>query len=140
MILLDTNVVSDGSGPSRGNRVSPETLTAWLNTFHHDERLGAIFIDSLAQPGGQGTLRRRFGSVDFGEVSVHAKSGYINEVSCLSGYVTTSDGRRRSFSVMVNDLPNRTAVRHARSLQEQIVKIIADDMARERDEITLGSD
>lgn len=136
--LLASIAVSDGSGLSRENRVSPETLTRWLNTFHHDERLGPIFIESLAEPGERGTLRRRFGSVELDGVTVHAKSGYINEVSCLSGYVTTSDGRRRSFSIMLNNLPNRNAVRNARSLQEHIVKIIADDMAREN--ITLGSD
>jgi serine-type D-Ala-D-Ala carboxypeptidase/endopeptidase (penicillin-binding protein 4) len=136
--LLSSIVVSDGSGLSRGNRVSPETLTAWLNTFHHDQRLGPIFIESLAQPGDQGTLRRRFGSVDLSGAMLHAKSGYINEVSCLSGYVTTSDGRRRSFSIMINEIPNRTALSHARALQERIVKVIADDLARE--EIMLGSD
>jgi len=136
--LLASIVVSDGSGLSRDNRVSPQTLTAWLNTFHHDERLGTIFIDSLAQPGSQGTLRRRFSSIDLNGVEIHAKSGYINEVSCLSGYVTTTDGRRRSFSVMINDIPNRSALRHARMVQEQIVRIIADDMMR--DPITLGSD
>jgi serine-type D-Ala-D-Ala carboxypeptidase/endopeptidase (penicillin-binding protein 4) len=136
--LVASIIVSDGSGLSRGNRVSPQTLTAWLNTFHHDSRLGPMFIESLAQPGEQGTLQRRFGSVDLNGAVVHAKSGYINEVSCLSGYVTTPDGRRRSFSVMVNDIPNRNALRHARLMQEQIVRIIADDLARE--EVTLGSD
>jgi serine-type D-Ala-D-Ala carboxypeptidase/endopeptidase (penicillin-binding protein 4) len=135
---LSSVIVSDGSGLSRGNRVAASTLTAWLNTFHHDDRLGPIFMDSLAQPGQQGTLRQRFGSVNLGGAAVHAKSGYINEVSCLSGYVTSADGRRRSFSVLINDIPNRNALRHARTLQEQIVKIIADDLARE--EITLGSD
>lgn len=136
--LLAGIVVSDGSGLSRGNRVAPTTLTAWLNTFHHDQRLGPIFIESLARPGNHGTLRRRFGSVDLNGAFVHAKSGYINEVSCLSGFVTTTEGRRRSFSVMINDIPNRNSLRHARLLQEQIVKIIADDLVRE--EITLGSD
>lgn len=136
--LLASIVVSDGSGLSRGNRVAARTLTAWLNTFHHDERLGPIFIESLAQPGEQGTLRRRFGSVDLNGAVVHAKSGYINEVSCLSGFVTATDGRRRSFSVLINDIPNRNALRHARSLQEQVVKIIADELMNES--ITLGSD
>jgi D-alanyl-D-alanine carboxypeptidase len=68
---------------------------------------------------------------------VQAKTGYINQVSCLSGYVTMSDGRRRAFSVLMNDLAPGT-VSVAKKLQDQIVTAIAEDMAVST--VTLGSD
>jgi D-alanyl-D-alanine carboxypeptidase/D-alanyl-D-alanine-endopeptidase (penicillin-binding protein 4) len=128
--------VADGSGLSRENRVTPATLTAWLNSFHNDEKLGRLLIDSLATGGEDGTLRRRMRTVDLEGASVQAKSGYINRVSCLSGYVTAADGRRRCFSVMVNDL--RAPVRKAKRLQDEIVAAIASDMADQP--AALGSD
>jgi D-alanyl-D-alanine carboxypeptidase/D-alanyl-D-alanine-endopeptidase (penicillin-binding protein 4) len=117
----------DGSGLSRHNRVAPATLTAWLDSFQADERLGRVFIDSLAIGGASGTLRNRFAPADLGGAVVHAKSGVINGVSCLSGYVTAPDGRRRCFSVMINDLS--APGWKARRLQEQVVREIALDMA-----------
>jgi serine-type D-Ala-D-Ala carboxypeptidase/endopeptidase (penicillin-binding protein 4) len=135
--LTASIVVSDGSGLSRDNRVSAETLTAWLNTFHHDSILGPIFIDTLAVPGDSGTLRNRFRGGDLHGATVQAKSGYISGVSCLSGYVTMPDGRRRSFSVLINDV-QPAVLATARTLQEQIVITIARDMAAAA--VTMGSD
>ena len=59
---------------------------------------------------------------------MQAKSGYIRSVSCLSGYVTAPDGRRRSFSIMVNGLQQAGTVARAKRLQEGIVSAIAVDM------------
>ena len=57
---------------------------------------------------------------------MQAKSGYIKGVSCLSGYVTAPDGRRRCFSIMINEL--RGPVRRAKDLQDRIVMAIVEDM------------
>jgi len=135
--IVEGLVVADGSGLSRDNRVTAELLTAWLNTFHQDEQLGQVFIDSLASPGDEGTLERRFHSTKLYGASIHAKSGYINQVSCLSGYVTAKDGRRRSFSVLVNGL-KPSEVRSAKALQEKIVAAIAEDLDAVR--VSIGSD
>lgn len=129
---------SDGSGLSRDNRISPQTMTAWLNTFHHDESVGEMFIDSLAVPGGRGTLRNRFRNTDLYSANVQAKSGYIRGVSALSGYVTMPDGRRRSFSVIINGTLDGRALRNARQLQEDIVTLIARSMSEAPAQ--LGSD
>ncbi len=131
-------IVVDGSGLARGNRVSPDTMTAWLNTFHDDEQLGPVFLASLAEAGISGTLKKRFRQVSLHGTRVQAKSGYINEVSCLSGYVTAPNGRRRSFSIMANELKGAGSVRLAKAMQERIVEAIARDMVAS--EVTLGSD
>jgi len=131
-------VVTDGSGMSRDNRVTAEILTAWLNTFHNDDRLGPIFIESLANPGDEGTLEKRFRSAHLQGATVQAKSGYINHVSCLSGFVTAADGRRFSFSVLGNDLKNPGEIAKAKRLQEQVVVAIAKELATVH--ISIGSD
>lgn len=122
-------IVADGSGMSRENRIAPTLLTAWLNSFHNDERLGAIFLDSLSVGGESGTLSRNRPGLHTSRLDgaiVQAKSGYINGVSCLSGYITVPDGRRRCFSIMVNDL--KAPVRRAKDLQAGIVQMLAEDM------------
>jgi len=122
-------IVADGSGMSRANRVAPTQLTAWLNSFHNDERLGAIFLESLSVGGETGTLSRHRPGLHTDRLHgaiVQAKSGYINGVSCLSGYITMPPGRRRCFSIMVNDL--KAPVRRAKDLQDTVVQMIAADM------------
>ena len=120
--------VSDGSGLSKENRVTARLLTAWLNSFHADSRLSAPFVDSLAVGGESGTIRNRFGKLATAGVTVQCKTGFVNGVSCLSGYVTMPDGRRRSFSVLGNNLVQAGAVAKAKKLQEAIVEAVAEDM------------
>ena len=73
-------IVADGSGLSRDNRVSPATLTDWLNTFHRDGRLGPVLKDSLAVARTSGTLKKRFRDLELYGAHVQAKSGFINHV------------------------------------------------------------
>ncbi len=121
-------VIHDGSGLSRDNRVAATTVTAWLNTFHDDERLGELFIDSLAVAGKSGTLSKRFRKVDLHGTTVQAKSGYIRSVSCLSGYVTAPNKQRRSFSILINGLHQAGSVAKAKRLQERILTSVAWDL------------
>jgi len=121
-------VIHDGSGLSRENRVAAATVTAWLNTFHGDERLGELFIDSLAEAGRSGTLSKRFRDVDLHGTTVRGKSGYIRSVSCLSGYVTAPNQQRRSFAILINGLNEAGSVAKAKRLQERILASVAWDM------------
>jgi D-alanyl-D-alanine carboxypeptidase/D-alanyl-D-alanine-endopeptidase (penicillin-binding protein 4) len=130
-------VIADGSGLSRENRISPRIMTLWLNSFDDDADLSEEFIASLATAGETGTLSSRFSSVDLHGAAVHAKTGYIDGVSCLSGFVTSSAGQRMSFSIMVNDL-TASRVRNAKKLQEQIVGAMAEHLSRA--EVTLGGE
>jgi D-alanyl-D-alanine carboxypeptidase/D-alanyl-D-alanine-endopeptidase (penicillin-binding protein 4) len=113
--------VSDGSGMSRGNQVSPSLMTAWLESVYEDARIGPAFVESLATPGS-GTLERRFRDVRV-KNKVSAKSGLLNGVRTLSGYITEpGTGRTLAFSVLVNDLPlSGEAPLRALRLHEQIV-------------------
>ncbi len=136
VFLASKLIVIDGSGLSRDNRVAPATVCAWLNSFHNDAELGGPFLDSLAVGGVNGTLERRFETGRLEGAIVQAKSGYIDGVSCLSGYVTGPDGARRCFSIMVNDL--RVPVRRAKDFQDRIVEAIARELSAAA--VPLGSD
>jgi D-alanyl-D-alanine carboxypeptidase/D-alanyl-D-alanine-endopeptidase (penicillin-binding protein 4) len=141
-VLSSGVVISDGSGLSRDNRVTAHLLSDWLHSFYTDERLRELFVNSLANASGTGTLEKRFRSVELHGATVKAKTGFINGVSCLSGYVIMPDGQARCYSILVNDLPAHKSVYPAKRLQEQIVSIIAKDMAEQaaRHRVTVGGE
>lgn len=130
--------VSDGSGLSRDNRVPAGLFTAWLCSFSEDSKLRDIYVDSLAVGGETGTLGKRFNGTNLHGAIINAKSGYIDGVSTLSGYVTMPDGSRRAFSVLVNGFQKGQLWR-AKDLQERVVALITADM-ESNVSMTLGSD
>lgn len=122
--------IEDGSGLSKGNRLTANFLTAWLDSFHDDPRLRNQYVKSLSRGGleDDGTLAKRFRDMPDG-YEVDAKSGYVSGVSTLSGFVTAPDGRRWAFSVLCNNVAHN--VRGAKALQERIAREIAlADLAR----------
>ncbi len=128
--LLAANLrVADGSGLSRDNQVAAATLTAWLATFHRDTTIGPLFVISLAEPG-VGTLKGRFQDPESAlkGCQVRGKSGYIDNVSCLSGYITSPGGRRCAFSILINGLKEPGSVGKAKALQERVVSAVARDL------------
>ncbi len=118
-----STTISDGSGMSRTNLVTPLTLTRWLDVLADDPSVSQVFIESLAAPG-DGTLRRRFNNEKLFN-DLRAKSGYINGVRTLSGYVTDpQSGRRVAFSVMVNNITTGEQHQAALTLHEDVVKLV----------------
>ncbi len=110
-IDLGKTVWVDGSGLSRENRVSPRTLVGALRAARTSFTWGSEFISGLPIGGSDGTLKDRAKSV--GE-ALRAKTGLLNGVSGLSGYVETRDGDLLVFSAMVNRAgPDATAVMRA---------------------------
>ncbi|HEY8665663.1 MAG TPA: D-alanyl-D-alanine carboxypeptidase/D-alanyl-D-alanine-endopeptidase [Tepidisphaeraceae bacterium] len=107
----------DGCGLSRENEVS---AAAVVKVLEHDYRgkNSQAFFASLAIAGVDGTLEDRFPGSDL-RGRVFAKSGYINNVSCLSGFVKAKDEQWYVFSILINNVPGG-----AKPLQEAIVKAI----------------
>ena len=128
-------VIDDGSGMSRGNRVSARLLTKLLEHMHEDESLGRIYRLSLARPGGDGTLRRRFSNVKLAG-DVYAKSGYLNGVIALSGYLVVGE-RTVVFSILANDY--RKGAHRVYAMTERIIADVDKAMAAEaKAEVHLG--
>lgn len=125
-----TTAISDGSGLSRENRVAPRTLTRWLDHMQADTRLGSAFVESLATPGA-GTLRDRFRDKKLG-ATLRAKSGKIDGVRALSGYLTGPDGSRLAFSVIVNGLKKGEQELQAKDFTEDVVYALDQYLAKRR--------
>jgi D-alanyl-D-alanine carboxypeptidase/D-alanyl-D-alanine-endopeptidase (penicillin-binding protein 4) len=97
----DGFIVRDGSGLSRLNLVSPETIVRVLDGIRQDTAFAA-FYEALPVAGIDGTLGRRLAS-GVARGKVHAKTGSLEQVRALSGYVTTVNGRLLLFSVFCNN-------------------------------------
>jgi D-alanyl-D-alanine carboxypeptidase/D-alanyl-D-alanine-endopeptidase (penicillin-binding protein 4) len=97
----DGFVVRDGSGLSRQNVITPETLIRVLDAMRQSPSF-PVFYDALPIAGVDGTIANRMKGTP-GERNVHAKTGTLDMVRSLSGYVTTADGRQLLFSVLCNN-------------------------------------
>ncbi|WP_225902694.1 D-alanyl-D-alanine carboxypeptidase [Pseudanabaena sp. PCC 6802] len=91
----------DGSGLSRSNRAEPSTFIALLKAMHAQNLYSGMFYHSLSVAGVNGTLRNRFRNT-FIQGRVHAKTGTLNGVRALSGYLDNLDYGALAFSIMVN--------------------------------------
>ncbi|HEX5741998.1 MAG TPA: D-alanyl-D-alanine carboxypeptidase/D-alanyl-D-alanine-endopeptidase, partial [Pilimelia sp.] len=106
----DGAVLSDGSGLSRRNQLSPHLLTALLAEAADPGRpaLSGIW-DGLPVAGWSGTLSHRFrhpsGSARGGFGVVRAKTGTLRDVNAMAGTVTTADGDTLGFAMLANASP-----------------------------------
>lgn len=91
----------DGSGLSRENRVSARQITALLDAVvAQGSETARLYFDSLAVGHESGTLDGRMKSEALAG-RVHAKTGFINGTSALSGFIDAHDGRTFAFSILV---------------------------------------
>jgi D-alanyl-D-alanine carboxypeptidase/D-alanyl-D-alanine-endopeptidase (penicillin-binding protein 4) len=109
---------SNGSGLGHQNRVTAAGMVTLLRRLYYDPRIGPDILQSLSVGGVDGTTRNRFR----GSAAAHrvrAKTGTLNGVSCLSGYV--GDGQEiLAFSILVEG-HRRRAVRSIRAAQVSAV-------------------
>lgn len=99
---IDTDglIMTNSAGLSRDSRISARQLAAvlragWQSPFMPE------YVSSLSLPGLDGTLRRRLiGTPAQGRM--HLKTGSLDEVSAVAGYVTAASGRRLMVVVLVN--------------------------------------
>ncbi|HKG94646.1 MAG TPA: D-alanyl-D-alanine carboxypeptidase/D-alanyl-D-alanine-endopeptidase, partial [Gemmatimonadaceae bacterium] len=117
----DGFAVRDGSGLSRHDFVTPETIVHVLDAMRRDTAF-AVFYDALPIAGVDGTIAGRMrGTPAAG--NVHAKTGFIDKARSLSGYVTTADGQLLLFSMLCN---NWTAsVRAVEQVQDRVAVMLA---------------
>jgi D-alanyl-D-alanine carboxypeptidase/D-alanyl-D-alanine-endopeptidase (penicillin-binding protein 4) len=93
--------VRDGSGMSRHDYVTPETILKILDAMRKHEQF-RIFYDALPIAGVDGTISSRMRGTQ-AQGNVHAKTGTVDKARSLSGYVTTADGRMLMFSFLCNN-------------------------------------
>ena len=108
--------VADGSGLSRGNRVTSRTLAALLMRMNQHP-LSAYYRASMAIAGQRGTLRNYFRGTPL-QGRFHGKTGTLTGVRSVSGLLDTRDGVR--FVSMISNgagSPNSTIGRVLQSVQ-----------------------
>ena len=98
---------TDGSGLSRFNLFTPRDFVMLLAKFKNE--FGMERMKKILPTGGMGTLKRYY-LPDSG--FIFAKTGSLNGVICLSGYLYTRKNRLLEFSLLVNNhYSSGTAVR-----------------------------
>ena len=112
----------NGSGLYDTNRVTPKLLTALLGLMYEDFRYSADFLASLSVMGVDGTARSRLDDTA-AERWVRVKTGTLDGISALSGYVGAKNRKPIVFSLLFNDLPGQSTA-SARSIQDEIVDAI----------------
>ncbi|MEX2116345.1 MAG: D-alanyl-D-alanine carboxypeptidase/D-alanyl-D-alanine-endopeptidase [Bacteroidota bacterium] len=100
--------IVDGSGVSHYNLLTADMLIQLLVSMTNRWDIFGLFYESLPIAGVDGTLEMRMRGTK-AEGNLRAKTGSIGGVSSLSGYVTTADGERLAFSILMQDfiLPSR---------------------------------
>jgi D-alanyl-D-alanine carboxypeptidase/D-alanyl-D-alanine-endopeptidase (penicillin-binding protein 4) len=93
--------LADGSGLSRSNRVSPAHLVTVLRHMAQDFRLQPEYFASLRTPDIEGRSSQRFHGAALGQ-RARVKTGSLDDVSALAGYVEPLAGGLVAFAVLMN--------------------------------------
>ncbi|MEX1249689.1 MAG: D-alanyl-D-alanine carboxypeptidase/D-alanyl-D-alanine-endopeptidase, partial [Hyphomonas sp.] len=93
----------DGSGLSPYNRVTPQSTVRFL-TWTTQQSWGEAFRATLPVGGQTGSLALRFRGTPL-EGRIFAKTGTVQGVNALSGFLIAASGETLVFSVIANDRP-----------------------------------
>lgn len=112
--------VVDGSGLDRGNRVGCNTLAELLDQEGHDSIVG----EGLAVAAESGTLSHRFADTDVAG-RLAAKTGLLNNVNGLAGFVETLDGNVLTFAQLLNGIPlnSRLGIELQEDLAARLIEV-----------------
>jgi serine-type D-Ala-D-Ala carboxypeptidase/endopeptidase (penicillin-binding protein 4) len=114
-------VLDNGSGLSRGERISAQALGQLLTQAYHSPLMSEL-MSSLPITGTDGTLRR-FKGASAG--SAHLKTGSLSNVMARAGFVDSIRQRRYVLVALINH-PNANS-EAAREAMELLVDWVAQD-------------
>ena len=119
-------VVKNGSGLFDANRATAAATTALLRAMARDAVAAPEFLAHLSVGGVDGTLRHRFrSSADVH--AVRAKTGTLDAVAALSGYVVGPPGRGAlAFSILVNGISGKVGA--ARGSMDRVVEAAVQEL------------
>ena len=90
----------NGAGLSREGRISAADMGALLE-FAWRQPYMPEFVSSLSLAGNDGTLRRRFDNAAL-DGTAHLKTGSLDHVTAIAGYLQARSGRRYAVVTMQN--------------------------------------
>ncbi|HLL23028.1 MAG TPA: D-alanyl-D-alanine carboxypeptidase/D-alanyl-D-alanine-endopeptidase [Kofleriaceae bacterium] len=119
--------VGNGSGLYAASEVTPKQLVTLLAAAHRDYRIGPDLLASLPVGGLDGTLARRWhGKAAAGRV--RAKTGTLDKVITLAGYVALDPDRVVAFAILVNDVAAKDR-KLARAAMDEMIDVIVAYLA-----------
>ena len=116
-VKADSLVLDNGSGLSREARISASELGQLLFAIWHDPYMPEL-LNSLPLVGEDGTMARRFRRTDLAGRS-RLKTGTLQNVTALAGYMLTRTGKRMIIVMLHN---GKKAGSHGRELQNQLLE------------------
>jgi D-alanyl-D-alanine carboxypeptidase/D-alanyl-D-alanine-endopeptidase (penicillin-binding protein 4) len=121
-IKIDGLKLFDGSGLSPLNRIPARLICDLLFFMANSEECGPEFVSSLAISGIDGTMKERplNGKI---HGMIRAKTGRINGVSALSGYIWTISGEPLIFSILMNG--KQSQIEYFMNSQDRILSILS---------------
>jgi D-alanyl-D-alanine carboxypeptidase/D-alanyl-D-alanine-endopeptidase (penicillin-binding protein 4) len=115
--------IDEGSGLSRYNRLSPAVATQTLQyIFSGPPQRFAALRQSLSVAGIDGTLEKRMKDPAT-KGRIFAKTGYINGVRTLAGYIHTRNDQWLAFAFFYN---NAAATRPLSNAQDKACRLLVD--------------
>ena len=100
-IKLPELIIDNGSGLSRSERISAEGLAQLLLAAWQSPVMPEL-MSSLPLAGVDGTLKKRLGS-SATSGRAHLKTGYLDGVRTIAGYVLDASGNRWVVVCLIND-------------------------------------
>ena len=99
---LQTGAINleNGAGLSREARITPKALASLL-TFAWKQPYMPEFLASMSLSGLDGTLRRRFRNTEL-VGQAHLKTGSLDHVTAIAGYLQSRSGRRFAVVALQN--------------------------------------
>ncbi len=113
----------NGSGLFASTEVSARQIVTLLASAHKDYRIGPDLLSTLPIGGVDGTLAKRWlGHPARGRV--RAKTGTLDKVVTIAGYIAADSGHPLAFAILLNDVPpgQRSL---ARAMMDEMVDALA---------------
>lgn len=121
-IYSEGTSVVDGSGISRYDHITVSAIVGLLQKMYFDLHHFKDFFQSLSIAGEDGTLRHRLDGT-LAQNNFHGKTGTLNGVSSLSGYLTLPSGDELIVSMIFEF--DKHGADYYRNIQDDIVKALA---------------
>lgn len=113
-------VMVDGSGLSRYNLASPHQFIQMLTWAYQSFPYAAELIAALPIAGGEGSLQKRMKSLG---AHLRAKTGSMQGITSLCGYLTTKSGEKLSFAILINGFV-KSQREHYEALEDKICEFL----------------
>ena len=120
-IFSNGTTVVDGSGISRFDQITVGAITGLLEKMYFDIANFDDFYNSLSIAGIDGTLERRMIGTP-AENNFHGKTGTLNGVSSIAGYLSCDNGEDLIVSIFFEF--NKGGARFHRDIQDSIIEAL----------------